>query len=812
MALSFLLSVIGLIFISRIALISSSSSFSSPPNALKLGSSLSVEKKDDFLISPNTLYTAGFYGVGENAYCFSIWLTKPLSDGTRTIVWMANRDLPVNGKFSKLFLLKTGNMILRDAYQKFPVWATATRDSTKTALLRLNDSGNLFIQNGLGKVLWQSFDSPTDTLLPNQPLTKYASLVSSTSLTNHSSGSYKLLFDNDNVVRLVYSDSKLIGIYWPNPEFRAWESGRNIYGSRRTAAMDSSGHFISTDDLLFNASDAGDQPLRRLTIDVDGNFRSYSLDESRGVWRVTWQAISETCTIHGSCGENSTCSNDPVYGRMCSCIPNHRMINHMDWSYGCEPEFKPTSCDDEYNFLHLPHSDFWGYDSRYMPNTTLSECKQECLNSCSCKGFQFKYDWTKGFSICYPKFLLVNGLRSSNFNGSMYLKIPKDIPLSLNETSKNDHGFKLNCTKRPTIQLDRDYDRNQQKGLIKFLMLTAYLLGALEIICIVCFFYGTRSRSSSQGYLQAATGFKRFSYKELKKASKNFSVEIGRGGGGIVYKGVLSDNRVVAIKHLNESSNNQGEVELLAEISTLGRLNHMNLIEIWGYCAESKHRLLVYEYMENGSLSQNLHSKKLDWEKRLDIALGTAKGLAYLHEECLEWVLHCDVKPHNILLDRDYKPKVSDFGLCKLLDRDGTRDLEFTRARGTRGYMAPEWLFVNLPITSKVDVYSYGVVMLEMITGRRPAGANQSGGTEGRLDSWVKQKIEASGGKNDWIQEVVDHTVDGNYNMSLMGTLIMVALRCCEEDKDARPTMSQVVDLLLHVEKDGNDFKHVNSQ
>ncbi|KAI3726645.1 hypothetical protein L1987_66444 [Smallanthus sonchifolius] len=794
MALSYLLSVIGLIFISRTPLISSSSSFSSPPFALKLGSSLSVEKKYDFLISPNSLYTSGFYTVGENAYCFSIWLTKPLSDGSHTIVWMANRDLPVNGKFSKLSLLKNGNLILRDAYQRLPIWSTTTRDSTGTALLRLNNSGNLFLQNREGKVLWQSFDSPTETLLPNQPLTKFASLVSSRSQTNHSSGFFKLFFDNDNVVRLVYSDSKLTGIYWPNPEFRAWESGRNVYGSRRIATMDSSGHFLSTDDLFFNTSDAGDQPLRRLTIDYDGNFRAYSLDESRGIWQVTWQAISETCKIHGSCGENSTCSNDPIYGRKCSCLPNHKMINHTDWSYGCEPEFKWTSCGNgDYNFLHLPHSDFWGYDSRYMPNTTLSACKKECINSRSCKGFQFKHDWNKGFSICYPKFLLVNGLRSANFNGSMYLKVPKSIPLSLNNDT-DFQGFNLTCSGKPTIQLDRDYDINRQKESIKYLMLITYVFGALEIICIICFCYGTRSRLNTQGYLQAATGFKRFSYAEMKKASKNFSGEIGRGGGGIVYKGVLSDNRVVAIKHLyNESSNKKGEAELLAEISTLGRLNHMNLIEIWGYCAEGKHMLLVYEYMENGSLSQNLQSNKLDWDKRLEIALGTAKGLAYLHEECLEWILHCDVKPHNILLDCDYKPKVADFGLSKLLDRNGTRDLEFTRARGTRGYMAPEWLFVNLPITSKVDVYSYGVVMLEMITGWR---------SEGRLDSWVGEKIAAAGGKNDWVQEVVDSTVEGSYNISIMGTLIKVALRCCAEDKNARPTMREVVDMLLHVEED----------
>ncbi|KAL4578446.1 hypothetical protein LXL04_014569 [Taraxacum kok-saghyz] len=793
MAVPHLITLIVLIFLSETPLISSSyASFSSPPFGLKLGSSLSVA---DFLISPNAIYTAGFYSVGENAYCFSIWFTKPLADGSLTILWMANRDLPVNGRFSKLSLLKTGNLVLKDAYQRLPIWTTNTRDSKASAYLKLNNSGNLCLRNKDGEILWQSFDTPTDTLLPNQPLTKDAPLVSSRSVSNYSSGFYKLFFDNDNVVRLVYSDSKLTGIFWPNPELRAWESGRNTYGSRRIGIMDSSGRFISTDDLVFNTSDAGDgiQPLRRLTMDVDGNFRAYSLDETRGIWRVTWQALSETCKIHGSCGENSTCSNDPVYGRKCTCLPNHTMINRTDWSYGCKPEFKPTLCgngDDQ--FLHLPHSDFWGYDTRYMPNTTLNECKQECRKICNCKGFQFKYDWNKGFSICYPKFLLVNGLRSSNFNGSIYLKLPKDtIPIP----SKNNH---LNCSSKPTIQLDRTYDINHQNESTEFLMrIITCVFGAIEIIFITYFFYGTHAHTTTttQGYnLQVASGFKRFSYAQLKKASRNFRNEIGRGGGGVVYKGVLNDNRIVAIKRLNESSNKQGEAELLAEVTTLGKLNHMNLIEMWGYCAEGKHRLLVYEFMDNGSLAMNLNSSTLNWDQRFEIALGTAKGLAYLHEECLEWVLHCDVKPHNILLDSNYRPKVGDFGLSKLLDRDGGRDLEFTRARGTRGYMAPEWYFVNLPITSKVDVYSYGVVMLEMVTGRSPT----CGGLEGRMDRWVADKM---GGENDgWVKGIVDSKVVGEYDVRRMEILIKVALRCCDEDKDLRPTMSQVVDMLLHVE------------
>lgn len=208
------------------------------------------------------------------------------------------------------------------------------------------------------------------------------------------------------------------------------------------------------------------------------------------------------------------------------------------------------------------------------------------------------------------------------------------------------------------------------------------------------------SGAGSRGYNLALGGFRKFSYSELKQATKGFSEEIGRGAGGIVYKGVLSDQRVAAIKRLKEA--NQGEEDFLAEVSIIGRLNHMNLIEMWGYCAEGKHRLFVYEYMEHGSLAENIKSSRLDWATRFNIALGTAKGLAYIHEECLEWILHCDVKPLNILLDSDYQPKVADFGQSKLRNKNDTKYSSFSRIRGTRGYLAPEWVF-NLPIKKGVS-------------------------------------------------------------------------------------------------------------
>ncbi|KAE8669105.1 putative serine-threonine protein kinase, plant-type [Hibiscus syriacus] len=267
---------------------------------------------------------------------------------------------------------------------------------------------------------------------------------------------------------------------------------------------------------------------------------------------------------------------------------------------------------------------------------------------------------------------------------------------------------------------------------------------------------------TASGYLVAATSFKRFTYGELKRATRGFREEIGRGGGGVVYKGVLPDHRVATMKRLNVKAH-QGEDEFLAEVSTIGRLNHMNLIEMWGYCVEGIHRLLVYEYIENGSLVDNLMSNSLDWKKMFEIAMGTAKGLTYLHEECLEWVLHCDSQRVELLQDQGDK-----------------------RLHGAR-----------VVLQSSHHCQS----LLEMITGKNPGVGVLVVGTSGekyrqRLETWVKgKKIEASG--TSWIEEVLDPSMGDDCDRNELENVIEVAIKCTEADRHRRPSMSQVVQMLV---------------
>lgn len=294
-------------------------SISSPHYTLLTSSSLSVS---DVLISPNKVFSAGFHNIGENAYSFSVWFTEPTSDGSLTVVWTANRDQPVNGRRSKLSLLKSGNLILTDAAQ-FKVWSTNTKSLSPLQLQLLN-TGNLVLTNQNGS-LWESFDSPTDTLLPNQPMTRNSKLVSSRSRNNVSSGFYSMFFQEDNLIRLLFDGPYVSSVYWPDLWLNSWEAGRTLYNDSRIAAFDSSGYFRSSDGLEFRASDYGIVCWRRLKMDVDGNLRLYSLDEVRRVWSVSWQAISQPCRIHGVCGPNAVCNYDlpgENAGRpRCSCLP-----------------------------------------------------------------------------------------------------------------------------------------------------------------------------------------------------------------------------------------------------------------------------------------------------------------------------------------------------------------------------------------------------------------------------------------------------------------------------------------------------------
>uniref|UniRef100_A0A803KTM8 Receptor-like serine/threonine-protein kinase n=1 Tax=Chenopodium quinoa TaxID=63459 RepID=A0A803KTM8_CHEQI len=764
-------------------------------NHLSRGSSLAVKDSDDgLLISPDRTFSCGFSSFGTNAYYFSIWFTNSKE---RTVVWVANRDKPVNRRGSRLTLKKNGVLLLTD-YDGSTAWETNTTSTTAETAELLN-TGNLVLKDIGGNILWQSFDFPTDTLLPHQLFTKNKRLLSRIGPRMFGSGYFSFFFDNDNVLRMIYDGPEFSSIYWPNIAFDPFQNGRTTYNSSRIGMLDDMGTFSASDQLQFSSLDVGSGIKRRLTMDFDGNLRTYSLNESSGLWNITWQAVSKPCDIHGLCGRNGICEYTPE--PKCSCPPSYEPTDVSDWSKGCRPKFHRSCSDSE--FVEVSHLDYYGFDLNYTVPASYELCRQLCLEDCRCQAFSYRLT---GEGMCFTKSSLFNGVRVVTFPGSIYLRLPRGSqtsePAILN-VSRLACGSKI-------VALPNTYDTTNQRFKWVYLYSFATVIGAIEVVLLVIgwwFLFRKHGLSASMedGYRAISNQFRSFSYSELKKATVNFKEVLGKGGFGTVYKGVLGDDRVVAVKKLENVV--QGEEEFWAEVSTIGKINHMNLARMWGFCSEKKHRLLVYEFVENGSLDRHLFSVRtvFDWKERFKVALGTAKGLAYLHHECLEWVIHCDVKPENILLDENFEPKISDFGLAKLCQRGGHGSSELTRIRGTKGYMAPEWA-INLPITAKVDVYSYGVVILELVRGIRLSSLvidDEHHGIE-EIPEMVKfvrlAKRKIQNGEDSWVEDLVDPRLEGRFSRNQAAMMIEVGLSCVEDDRNKRPTMESVAQVLAECE------------
>ncbi|KAB2630601.1 receptor protein kinase ZmPK1 [Pyrus ussuriensis x Pyrus communis] len=279
--------------------------------SLSEGSSLTVEKESDLLVSPNGTFSSGFYKVGTDAYCYAIWFTNSTN---KTVAWMANRDEPVSVRGSKLTLHKDGNLVLTDGVGS-TVWSTSTFSNAGVEA-RLLETGNLVLINQSKGVIWQSFDFPTDTVLQSQRIVKKTMLVSMRSQGTYLSGYYNLKFDDTNVLYLIYNGPIISSVYWPSTDATVFYSKRTPYNSSRIAILNEAGQFRSNDNLNFNASDYGVVPKRRLTIDYDGILRLYSLDESTGLWEISWLSRSvKACQVDGLCGEYGAQvvfnSNDP---------------------------------------------------------------------------------------------------------------------------------------------------------------------------------------------------------------------------------------------------------------------------------------------------------------------------------------------------------------------------------------------------------------------------------------------------------------------------------------------------------------------
>ncbi|GLU07107.1 hypothetical protein SLE2022_240800 [Rubroshorea leprosula] len=752
----------------------------------------------------NGQFVCGFHcKVEENNTClfaisiFSVRGSYPISK----LVWSANRNNPVR-RGAKLQLSQQVGLTLQDGDNTL-VWSTNT--AGKSVLkLTLTYEGNLQLFGGNNETVWQSFDHPTDSLVPGQTLVSGQKLVASMSPTNWSEGLYSFSIDkNGYFVAYIELDATLL-----------------YYQSSNSQSRDQTGQFYAkfgSDNfgtLSFPGEGKGPKGTTKLWItfyiiqfDHDGHLRAFWLTFLG--WEKAYdlfENILESCSYPLVCGEYGICSA----GGPCSCpeadkngVTYFRQINS---SQTCSPS-NLISCKSPNQSLHkvkdvdfaLPHFGRGNYHK-----ADIESCKQGCLKNCSCKYALFIHEHDSNISstgLCFFKSQALSFKKvDASFNQSLFLKVqnsptPQIPPSPSPVLPKGNSAAPISP---PPVSSKKG--RRQNMGVILGFTLGASFI-VLLIICILSILKIKKDpKEVEEDYLGHISGApSRFSYEELKVATNNFSNKLGEGGFGCVFQGTLPGGAQIAVKCLDGFG--PARKSFIAEVETIGSIHHFNLVRLVGFCAEKSHMLLVYEYMCNGSLDQWIfYTDKaivLGWQCRRKIILDIAKGLAYLHEGCRQKIIHLDIKPQNILLDENFNAKVSDFGLSKLVGREQSQIV--TTMRGTPGYMAPEWL--NLVITEKVDVYSFGIVVLEILCGRK--NVDRSFPEEDtHLVSLFKRKVE-----DGQLLDLVDKcNEEMQSNAAEVVEMMKFAAWCLQGEYASRPSMSIVVKFLEGKMDDENEY------
>ncbi|XP_054782107.1 G-type lectin S-receptor-like serine/threonine-protein kinase At5g24080 isoform X2 [Prosopis cineraria] len=702
-----------------------------------------------------------------------------------------------------------GNLVLSDG--NVTLWASNT-SGTGVHSASMEESGNFVLymsSSAVSRPVWQSFSQPSDTLLPNQPITVSSELTSSKSASHGGFYALKMLQQTTSLsLGLTYmlpdSESYTNYSYWQGPDIS------NVTGNV-TAILDQAGSFgivygdssngavyiykNGNDDLGLFYSSHQTTPFsifRRLTLEKNGNLHLYRWDDDVNgsrQWVSEWAAVSNPCDIAGICG-NGICKLDrSKTSASCTCLPGTSQVGRDGLCYEnsslvgkCNPqhENKNQTQTSEFEISVVQQTNYYFSEMSVVANysdvATLSKCGDACLSDCDCVASV--YGLTEETPYCWV-------LKNLDFGGFEDTSATLFVKVRSNG-SVNPEGKARGSTNNSDGEV-------KEKVLVLPIVLSMTLLIAL--LCLLLYYNVHRKRTlkrEMESSLILSGAPMNFSYRDLQIRTSNFTQLLGTGGFGSVYKGSLGDGTLVAVKKLDRVLPH-GEKEFITEVNTIGSMHHMNLVRLYGYCSEGSHRLLVYEFMKNGSLDKWIFlsyqgkDRLLDWQTRFDIAIATAQGIAYFHEQCRNRIIHCDIKPENILLDENFCPKVSDFGLAKLMGREHSHVV--TMVRGTRGYLAPEWVS-NRPITVKADVYSYGMLLLEIIGGRR--NLDMSFDAEDFFyPGWAYKALT-----NGTSIKVADRRLNGAVDEEELTRALRVAFWCIQDEVFTRPTMGEVVRML----------------
>nr|SSC84625.1 At421370-like [Capsella grandiflora] len=756
------------------------------------------------------VFELGFFKIASSStdndrWYLGIWYKKIPE---RTYVWVANRDNPLSTSRGTLKISDKSLLFLDQVNNLIWSWNLSVGDVRSPVVAELLDNGNFIVKeskiNNQNRVLWQSFDFPTDTLLPQMKMgwdrkTKNNRFLRSwRSPYDPSSGdfSYKLEIRGLPQFYIWASNAQVLrsgpwdGIRFSGmPEMQRWNNIDIVYNFT-----------YNREETVFTFRDTDPSSYSRLTMRYSGLVELSTWIPTTPGWKNFWISSINPCDMYEKCGPYSYC--DTNTSPTCNCIKGFEPMNTQEWdsgdgSSGCVRR-TPLSCKEK-KFVQLK--------KMKLPDTTevivsqimgVEECKHRCISDCNCTAFANAVI-RNGGSGCLIWERKLQDMRNYVDSGQdLYVRV---AAADLGER-KNTRKIIINVIVGVSVMLLLSViivcfcKRKQERAKTRAAPIGERNQNLLMEGVVIS--SGRHLSDLSDENITEDLDIPLMEFKAVVMATENFSDcnKLGEGGFGSVYKGRLANGQDIAVKRLSEMSH-QGTNEFKNEVKLIARLQHINLVRILGCCFDAKEKVLIYEYLENLSLDHYLFDKirssKLNWQKRFNIANGIARGILYLHQDSRCRIIHRDLKASNVLLDKDMTPKISDFGMARIFSRDDGEAIT-RRIVGTYGYMSPEYAMDGI-FSVKSDVFSFGVLVLEIVSGKRNRGFYNSSHDSNLLGYTWRNWKEGKG------LEILDPIILDPSSSSQLQTqeilkCIQVGLLCVQEFAEDRPTMSSVILML----------------
>ncbi|KAJ6846618.1 receptor-like serine/threonine-protein kinase SD1-8 [Iris pallida] len=739
----------------------------------------------DTIVSADGTFVLGFFAPNPNNRYVGIWYNKV---SVPTYVWVANRNAPLLDRNGTLSLTANGTLVIT-ANSSTVVWSSSGSSTVANPVAQILDNGNFVVKDvnddSMQFFAWQSFDHPTDTLLPgmklgwnltsglNRNLTAWASL------TDPSSGPYTMAMD-------VLGDPQIF--LWSGST-RTWRTGPwngvrfSGIPEMKTYSMFTFQFVQNQDEVYYTFGLKDPSIISRLIVNQTGSTqRLVWLDQPRQ-WNLFWFAPKDQCDDVSPCGPMGVCN--PNDSPICDCVQGFVPKYPTNWALrdgtgGCIRK-TPLDCRNGTDgFVLVSEAKLPDTSSSTVDmSLSLDQCKAKCLGNCSCTGYANADVNGTGCIIWTTQ---LTDLRVWAFGGQdLYVRV---AAADLSPMTEQSHHSGTAAT-----------------------IVIPVVLGTVLLISVACFVLKMR-RKKRVKFPNSASFTNPYNYQDsdskdlelplfdlntIVAVTDNFSAKnkLGEGGFGPVFMGTLEDGQQIAVKRLAKTSV-QGTTEFRNEMELIAKLQHRNLVRLLGCCIHGEEKMLIYEYMPNKSLDVFLFDRTkcalLDWKTRYGIIMGIARGLLYLHQDSRLRIIHRDLKASNILLDKEMNPKISDFGMARIFGGDET-EVNTRKVVGTYGYMSPEYAMDGV-FSVKSDVFSFGVLVLEIISGKKNRGVFFAKADLNLLGhAWSMWKEGTS-------LDLIDESVSPKYSGDEALRCIKVGLLCVQERPEDRPTMSSVVLML----------------